>query len=84
MRSMEERDDIDEIGVVRSSLVSIRQTDIFLSVALTKHFTFLTWTPHNLGFADNEWFDLNIHSNNPNPNPNPNPYFVYESLICQR
>ena len=26
----------------RSSLVSIRQTDIFLSVALTRHFTFLT------------------------------------------
>jgi len=21
--------------------------------------------------ADNEWFDLNIYSNNPNPNPNP-------------
>ena len=35
----------------------------------------------NRGFADNEWFDLNIYSNNPNPNPNP--YFVYESLICQ-
>ena len=32
------------------------------------------------GFADNEWFDLNIHCKNPNPNP----YFVYESLICQR
>ena len=28
--------------IVGSSLVSIRQTDIFLSVALTRHFTFLT------------------------------------------
>ena len=35
---------------------------------------------HHQGFANNEWFDLNIHSNNPNPNP----YFVYESFICQR
>ena len=35
---------------------------------------------HHQGFANNEWFDLNIYSNNPNPNP----YFVYESFICQR
>ena len=41
----------------------------------------ITLTPNRpRGFADNEWFDLNIHCKNPNPNP----YFVYESLICQR
>ena len=31
------------VFTVVSSLVSIRQTDIFLSVALTRNFTFLTW-----------------------------------------
>ena len=30
-------------SITLSSLVSICQTDIFLSVALTRHFTFLTW-----------------------------------------
>lgn len=28
----------------------------------------ITLTPQHRGFADNEWIDLNINSNNPTPN----------------
>ena len=44
----------------------------------------ITLTPTQPRICGQQWFDLNIYSNNPNPNRNPNPYFVYESLICQR
>ena len=36
----------------RSSLVSIRQNDIFLSVTLTRHFTILTW---NFSLTECPW-----------------------------